>query len=126
MNLKLIDRSGEFSPEDIQKSKIVCGISYLWILFFLPVVAIPESKFGRFHANQSLLLLFANIIISFVLSMVVNIINFITFSLLSPLTGLVVGLVNCVFFVLIIICLLTAVAGKAYELPIIGGIRIIK
>lgn len=34
--------------------------AFAYILFFLPLLAIPESKQGRFHANQGLsLLIFA-------------------------------------------------------------------
>jgi len=35
--------------------RMISAVSYLWILFFLPLVLIPRSGFGRFHANQALL-----------------------------------------------------------------------
>jgi uncharacterized membrane protein len=44
-----------FTNEDIEKGKTMAGLSYL--LFFLPLVACPESRYARFHANQSLILL---------------------------------------------------------------------
>lgn len=43
-----------YTEEDIQKNKTMAGLAYL--LFFLPLVACPESEYGKFHANQSLLL----------------------------------------------------------------------
>lgn len=126
LNFNLTDRTNEFSPEDIEDAKAISGISYLWILFFLPLVAKPNSQFGKFHANQALLILFADIIISFVVGVAASIINFVTFGFLGFLTGILVGAVNLVFFIIIIACLLTAISGKAYELPFIGGIKIIK
>ena len=45
------DITQQFAPEDIQKNKVISALSYLGILFFLPLVAAPESRFGKFHAN---------------------------------------------------------------------------
>lgn len=53
------DITQQFAPEDIQKNKVISALSYLGILFFLPLVAAPESRFGKFHANQSLVLMLA-------------------------------------------------------------------
>jgi hypothetical protein len=39
-----------FDQADIEKNKTMAGLAYL--LFFLPLVACPDSPFGRFHANQ--------------------------------------------------------------------------
>ena len=51
------DFTFRYDPEDIARNKSVCALSYLSILFFLPLVVCPDSKFGRFHANQALALL---------------------------------------------------------------------
>ena len=37
----------------------ICAAAYLGFLFFLPLVLLPNSKEGRFHANQGLVLLLA-------------------------------------------------------------------
>ncbi|MDD4511067.1 MAG: zinc ribbon domain-containing protein [Oscillospiraceae bacterium] len=54
-----------YSPEEIENSKIYATLAYLGILFFLPLVATPNSKYGRYHANQGLLLLIASAILGF-------------------------------------------------------------
>ena len=41
---------------DAQENKVVYMLAYLGILFFLPLVSTPNSKIGRVHANQGLLL----------------------------------------------------------------------
>ena len=51
------DYTSRMDPNDILQNKTLCGLAYVFpILFFLPLVSCPNSKFGRFHANQALLL----------------------------------------------------------------------
>ena len=42
--------------------RMISAIAYLWVLFFLPLVLIPRSGFGRFHANQGLLNLIVGVL----------------------------------------------------------------
>lgn len=39
-----------FEAEDIEKNKVLSAVAYL--LFFIPLLAAPDSKYGKFHANQ--------------------------------------------------------------------------
>ena len=48
-----------YSFEDIEKNKVVAALAY--IIFFLPLMVCPESPFGKFHANQGLVLLIVGI-----------------------------------------------------------------
>lgn len=101
-----------YSAEDIEKNKTMAGLSYL--LFFLPLVACPESKYARFHANQALLLLIASIAGNVILGMI-PIIGWV----LLPIFGIailafgIIGLVN-------------GFGGKAKRLPLIGKLTVIK
>lgn len=102
----------EFEPEDIEKNKAMAGLAYL--IFFLPLLAAPDSKFARFHANQGLILL----ILAVGGNLVLGIIPIIGWILLFPFGILVL--------VLAIIGLMNGFGGKVKELPLIGKIRIIK
>jgi uncharacterized membrane protein len=102
----------EFSVEDIEKNKTVAGLAY--ILFFLPLLTCPDSQFGKFHANQGLLILILSVIGSIILS----IIPFIGWVLLPFFTIAVL--------VVAIIALVNTINGKAKELPIIGKFRLLK
>lgn len=102
----------DFDPADIESNKTMAGLAY--ILFFLPLVACPDSPFGRFHANQGLVLL----IFAFAGSFILSIIPFIGWVLL-PVFGIL-----C--FVLMILGLVNGLGGKAKELPVIGKFRILK
>ena len=101
-----------FDPADIEKNKTMAGLAYL--IFFLPLIACPDSKYGKFHANQGLLLLIASIVGTVVLS-IIPIIGWVLL-LFYPLVILVLGIMG----------LVNGFSGKAKPLPIIGKYTIIK
>ncbi len=45
-----------FDPKDIEQNKGVAALSYLWILFAVPLFLKRDSKFAQFHAKQGLVL----------------------------------------------------------------------
>lgn len=101
----------EYDAEDINKNKTMAGLAYF--IFFLPLIAAPESKFGKFHANQGLLLfIFAvggNIILRLI--PIIGWLLYVPFAILILIFA-IMGLVN-------------GLGGKAKELPIIGKFKII-
>lgn len=101
-----------FDQADIEANKTMAGLAY--ILFFLPLIVCPNSPFGRFHANQGLLLLILGVAGNIVLTFL-PLINLI----LWPIFGLFV-------LALFIIGLINGFGGKAKRLPIIGSIQLIK
>jgi len=103
-----------FDPADISANKLIAGIAYFQILFFLPLLVCPNSRFGKFHANQALLLFLANSIGAFILRMI---------PFIGGFAAWVFGLCVLVFGVM---GFLNAFEGKARELPYIGQIRLIK
>ncbi len=126
--IKITDTTSSYDNNDIEKNKVLCAVSYISILFFLPLVACPESRFGKFHANQALILLIASIILGtaggivtqiwWALPLIPDFIKNITGSLLSfifsaaPVAGMVFGIVS-------------AAQGKAREIPLIGKFNLI-
>ncbi|MDO4548152.1 MAG: hypothetical protein Q4D04_08645, partial [Clostridia bacterium] len=50
-----------FSKDDMNDNRILGGLGYL--IFFLPLITCPKSKYGRFCANQGLIILIAQIAI---------------------------------------------------------------
>ncbi len=109
------------TQNDEQQNKVIFMLAYLGILFFLPLVATPDSKAGRFHANQGLVLLITGVagqIVFSVLSAVAWRLWILT-SLLSTVWG--IGL-----FVFMIMGMVNAYNGVQKQLPVIGGIKILK
>lgn len=106
------DSTAEFDPADIEKNKTVSGLAY--ILFFLPLIVCPDSKYGRFHANQGLILLLVSIAGNIILSII------------PFLGGILTMIYGILMFVLFVIGLLNGLNGKAKELPVIGSIKLLK
>ena len=101
-----------FDPEDIEKNKTMAGLAYF--IFFLPLIAAPESKFGKFHANQGLILLILGVGGNLILGMIpiLGWLLIVPFSILVLVLG-IMGLIN-------------GFGGKAKRLPLIGKFDIIK
>lgn len=111
------DHTAEFDSQDIAANKVICGLSYLGILFFLPLVACPNSAFGRFHANQGLLLFVGDIALVSISRM---------FGFLPIIGSLISSAIGLLLLVLIIVSMVNAFQGYAREIPGIGHIRLIK
>ena len=108
------DNSSMYDTQDIQDNKIWGALSYLGILFFLPLVVNGgSSTFGRFHANQAFILLIADIIGGVLSSLLGKI----------PVLGSVLSaLISLLLLAYTLFGIITAGSGKAKELPFIGGL----
>lgn len=101
-----------FDVDDVNQNKTMAGLAY--ILFFLPLLSCPNSAYGRFHANQSLVLL----LVSFAGNIVLGFVPFIGWALLMVLRLFV--------FVLFIMGIINGFNGKGQTLPVIGQITLLK
>jgi len=101
-----------FSKEDIEKNKVISALAYF--IFFLPLIACSDSPYGKFHANQGLML--------FITAVVGNII----LGIIPFLGWILLPIYSLLMFILAILGLVNALNGKAEELPVIGTYRIIK
>jgi uncharacterized membrane protein len=100
-----------FGSEDIQANKVVSGLAYF--LFFLPLIICPTSRYGRFHANQGLVLLIVSVLGSIILGWI-------------PLIGAILQpLFQIAVLVLAIMGLVNALNGRAKALPFIGQWQIL-
>lgn len=109
------DSTSLYDRSDIENNRIISLVSYLWILFLLPIFLARGSKFARFHANQGLVLFICTTVFGILAGVLSKI----------PVINIIVWLVEILFFVITVIGILNALAGRAKELPIIGGIKII-
>lgn len=90
---------------NLENENIWCGLAYL--IFFLPLILIPNSKAGKYHANQGLILLIFAVGGNIVLSGILHI------WILASLWGLSM-------FILFIIGLINGFKKEEKPLPIIG------
>ena len=111
------DTTSEYDPADIEANKVLSLLSYLGILWLIPLLAAPNSRFAKFHTNQGLILWIANLIVG-VAGGVLAII---------PILGWLVALaLGIIMLVLMIIGIVNAVQGRAKQLPIIGKYTLLK
>lgn len=113
------DTTAEFDTKDIEDNKVMALLSYIGPLFLVPMLAAPNSKFARYHANQGLVLFLAELI----LSAASWVLCLIPIPLIWRLFGIASGLASLIYLILGIY---NAVSGKAKELPLIGHIRLYK
>lgn len=113
-----------FDAKDIEKNKVMAGLGY--IIFFIPMIVMNESKFARFHANQILLLLIPEVVVTAVGSILTTML-FASFSFgLASLISFIMLAFSIVIGVVAIINMIAAFKGEAKRVPFIGHITIIK
>ncbi len=49
---------------DVEENKLLAAVSYIWILFLIPLLGKRHSKFAQFHAKQGLVLFLVELVIS--------------------------------------------------------------
>lgn len=107
------DCTTEFDAADIEANKLLALLSYIGILWLIPLLVAPKSGFARFHVNQGLVLWIANILIGFLA--------------IIPILGWIAAFVcGIISFVLMILGIINAVQGVAKELPIVGKFSLLK
>ncbi len=91
-----------FSLQDVADNKLVAALSYIGILFLVPLLVKKDSPFAQFHAKQGLVLSVAFFIGSFVFWI--------------PLFGWIAGLV---LFVVDVRALIKTLSGEAWAIPVV-------
>ena len=121
------DHTYEYNVDDVNNNKVPCIFAYFGILFFLPLVACRRSDYGRYHANQGLLLLLLSIIFGG-FCWLLNLGRFVPFFgvITLILSGIVGFIGSSCCLSLLVYGIVNIVRGQATDLPIIGWIRIIK
>lgn len=119
------DETSGYDAADINDNKILALLSYLGILFIVPLIAAPQSKFAKFHANQGLVLFIACVVVGLAGSVLQAIAVVLGFLFLA-LVNILFTAVGLVLLALMIIGIVNTCQGKAKELPLIGHFRFIK
>ncbi len=105
------EKAPKTTDDDVAKHKTMAILA--WIIFFIPLLTdAKDSKFAKFHANQSLLVTLASVVSAILNATVV-----------LAIVGIPLGIVAFIFWIMGII---GAANGQMKRLPLIGGIDIIK
>ncbi|HEM56522.1 MAG TPA: hypothetical protein ENO30_07180 [Thermodesulfobium narugense] len=96
----------DFNPRDVEENKVIASLSYISILFLIPLLVKRDSKFCIEHAKQGLVL--------FIFEIALSIIEYI------PILGWIIGLLGgIVLFVVSLIGFIYALQGKFWKIPIV-------
>ena len=115
----------QYDPRDVQQTKSIAWLSYLGLLFLIPMFVYKESPYTKFHVNQGIVLCILDVAGGIVLGIVSAVLGWIPFVgwIISGLLSLAFGVF---VLVLMILGIVNAATGKAEPLPIIGKIVIYK
>lgn len=91
-----------FDPKDVEENKAIACLSYVGILFLIPLLAKKESKFAQAHAKQGIAL--------FILAVVVSVVSWI------PLIGWLLALA---VLILAIFCIVKTLQGDFFKIPVL-------
>ena len=124
--LDMPDTTSYFSRSDIKSNRLMAVLSYLSVLVLIPVFAAKNSPYARFHASQGVNLLILSVLWAIVSGIIGAIVGAIGTVVLSVLWGIVFWVITIALVLMMVIGILGALQGRARELPLIGGFRILK
>jgi uncharacterized membrane protein len=97
------------TPEDVEKGKGIAWLSYLGILWLVPMLANKDNAFCKFHVKQGIMLT----ILQFAVG-IVGAIPFIGWFIIWP-----VGYIFAI--VMAIIGIVQSLGGKYWKMPLLGN-----
>jgi uncharacterized membrane protein len=116
----------EVDPDDAEKNKIFGIIAYLGILCLVPVFAVKNSPFAKYHANQGLVLFLGEIVIAIGLAVIDGIFGFVLPSSVLGVITFIFSLIWLAPLALTVLGIINAAGGKCVPLPVVGGVKILK
>ena len=95
------------SNKDIEENKAIAFLSYLGILFLIPLLVKPDSKFSIHHAKNGLVL--------FIVWLIVAVVSIV------PFLGWLIGFLGAITLLIYsIVGIVKALQGEFWEMPFLG------
>lgn len=106
-----------FTPEEIEDGKVMAILA--WFIFLIPLFAARDKRFAMFHTEQAIVLLIVIIPLYIFITVLTMIIGQVSGTLACIVSILSFG-VWILYLVMWVMGLISAIQGKAKELPFIG------
>jgi uncharacterized membrane protein len=94
------------SGDDVEKGKATAWLSYLWLLWLVPLLAMKENAFCKFHAKQGIVLSIYSVAV-----WIVGKVPFIGGWIVRPVGGIIL-------LVLAIMGIVNSLNGKYWKCPL--------
>ena len=107
-------------PTDAERNKVFALLAYIGPLFLVPLLAVPQSSFARYHANQGVVLFFAALLTS------IGAVVLASLPVLGWLGGIASSAIGLGALGFMVLGILNAASGKCKPLPLIGQFEVIK
>ncbi len=99
-----------FDKKDIEENKVLACLSYVGILFLIPLLAKKDSKFCQEHAKQGLVFFITGLALM-VISMV-------------PVLGWIVGFFGWIVMLVVgLMAIIKTLQGEFWVIPVVGQYR---
>lgn len=121
---KKVDNTGNSNQNDQSNTILFSILSYIGILWLIPLLVEKNDKVVRFHINQGIVLFIFDIIGSIAVGILSAIFVFIP--VISFLGVVIASLFGILCFVLMIIGIVNAANKSEKPLPIIGKFQVLK
>lgn len=121
---KKVDNTGNSNQNDQSNTILFSILSYIGILWLIPLLVEKNDKVVRFHVNQGIVLFIFDIIGSIAVGILSAIFVFIP--VISFLGVVIAYLFGILCFVLMIIGIVNAANKSEKPLPIIGKFQVLK
>lgn len=111
---------------DVQSSRGIAWLSYVGLLFLIPMFVKKDSPYCQFHVKEGVTLCACEIALYIVNAIMSAIFNAASLYVLGFIFGLIVWAAEIFLFVVAIIGIVHAAKGEKVELPLIGKITVLK
>lgn len=109
-----VSEQGEATAEEIEAGKGLAAISYISILFLIPMISMRDNRFAMFHAKQSMVLVISAMVSWLVLFLVGMLTSWLGIGILLILLSYVILFG---WLVLMIIGFVKAFSGEYWRIP---------
>jgi hypothetical protein len=99
-----------FDPVDARTNKWISILAYFGIFFLIPFLCRPQSRFARVHVNNGILLMVANFVVGYPLSLL-------CFTPLWPVALILLLVAGSFFGILSIVCLVYCLSDNLLPIP---------
>jgi len=104
------------------EDKIFAALSYISILFVIPLILKHDDDYVYFHARQGMVLFLAEVVVWFALFMLESFVVALAPRTTLNLIGMLGSLAWLLFVVVSIIGIYFALVGRKWEMPLLGRI----